>query len=284
MKSPVRSGVVFALLGALLWPHQAVAQTVRYVDSIRTCDDLDPCYATIMDAVDAAQPSDTIEVFPGVYHENVVIQGSLVGVRKDNIVLRAHDPALKPVIAAPSGGAAVFINVAAQVQVLNFVLEGGVGIGSPTSQGFVVEGNRIRGGLGIQAAAGGTVSDNTFVGGGVVGDLQGAIIEGNTFVDGSILIFEGSAIPGGNTIRHNVLRRGGIRVGAPSSDNLIDSNFVSGSSGDGISVGVPLHANHNVIRNNTSIENAGCDINDPSDGGNTWTNNRFGTQCGAATE
>jgi len=48
---------------------------------------------------------------------------------------------------------------------------------------------------------------------------------------------------------------------------------------------VPLQGGVNVIEDNTSVENAGCDINDRSrDGGNTWKNNRFGTRCGAATD
>ena len=63
----------------------------------------------------------------------------------------------------------------------------------------------------------------------------------------------------------------------------IVANFVSGSPGDGISIGVLNHGSVNVIERNTSVENAGCDVNDRSDGGNTWTNNRFGTSCGAAS-
>jgi hypothetical protein len=50
-----------------------------------------------MDAVNAASPSDVIAVFPGVYPETVVIpQG------KDNLVLKARNEALMPVIAVPA--------------------------------------------------------------------------------------------------------------------------------------------------------------------------------------
>ena len=62
---------------------------------------------------------------------------------------------------------------------------------------------------------------------------------------------------------------------------------MSGNSGDGISIGVgPLSGGGvNLIRDNTSVENGGCDINDRgNDHGNTWTNNRFGTKCGNATD
>lgn len=283
MARAVLSAVVLVFLGAVLWPPLAIAQTVRYVDNIGSCEGLTPCYTTIMDAVNAAQSSDIIDVFPAVYQENIVIQGSLVGVRKDNIVLRAHDAALKPVI-APASGDAVSINVAAQVQVLNCVIEGGVRIDSPTSHGWVVQGNRIRGGLAVHTAPGGTVRDNTFVGGGVSGDLNSSRIENNTLVDGGILLVELGERPENNTIQDNVLRRGGIDLNAPASGNTITSNFVSGNTGDGIVVGVALHGSVNVIQGNTSIENGGCDINDRSTGGNTWADNRFGTKCGNATD
>ncbi len=80
-------------------------------------------------------------------------------------------------------------------------------------------------------------------------------------------------------VRRNVLRGGGISL--TGAGNTIKSNFVSGAGGTGISL---LHAFSNVIRNNTSIENGGCDINDTLGGGNIWTKNRFGTKCGDAAE
>src|SRR5437879_4285662 len=93
MTRPIRPAALLVFLGALLGSQPAVAQTVRYVDNLRTCDGLAPCYSTIMDAVNAAASGDSIEVFPGVYHEAVVFSA------KDRIVLKAHDEALRPVIA-----------------------------------------------------------------------------------------------------------------------------------------------------------------------------------------
>ena len=90
--------LLFSVLTCLfLNTSQAVAQTNRYVDNLGNCAASTPCYATIMDAVDAASPSDVIAVFPGVYPETVVIpQG------KDNIVLKARYEAQKPFIAVPA--------------------------------------------------------------------------------------------------------------------------------------------------------------------------------------
>ena len=103
-------------LSALPWPQPAVAQATLYVDNLRACAGLAPCYSTIMNAVLAAVPFDSIEVFPGVYHESVVFDAT-----KNNIVLRAQSKALKPVIEAPFGrNNAVTIRVSSGVQVLNF--------------------------------------------------------------------------------------------------------------------------------------------------------------------
>ncbi len=143
MNRSVLPAVVLVFLGALLWQQRAVAQTVHYVDNIRTCDGLTPCYTTIMDAVNAAAGGDFIEVFASVYHETVTFSS------KGNIVLKAHVPALKPVIAAPSGNA-IEITASPTVQVLNFVIEApngrGVSIGGPASSGYVIQGNRIKAG------------------------------------------------------------------------------------------------------------------------------------------
>ena len=59
---------------------------------------------------------------------------------------------------------------------------------------------------------------------------------------------------------------------------------MSGSTGDGIRVEVG-YGDGNIIRENTSVENARCDINDTSGPSvvNTWEGNRFATSCGAAT-
>jgi hypothetical protein len=89
-----------------------------------------------MAAVDAAAPSDSISVFPGVHHETVDI------LSKENLVLRAHVPSLQPVITGPpEGGLAVLIR-SANVSVLNFVLDGGL-FGAGASSGSTIQGNLV---------------------------------------------------------------------------------------------------------------------------------------------
>jgi hypothetical protein len=270
--------VLTALAGSLL-PQGAGAQMVHFVDNIRACEGRTPCYSTITDAVTAASPFDTIAVFSGVYHEAVAFEGP----SKGDITLRSQG-GVKPVI-APSSGPGVTILAAPRVQVLNLVIEAqntaAVSIGGPGSSGYVIQNNWLNG-LTSQAARNGTVKGNTFVGSGLSGDLNASVIEGNRFVGAGIFLGEFFQRPDGNLIRRNLLRRGAIDLNAAASGNTIVANFVSGSAGDGISVGVALHGGVNVIERNTSVENAGCDANDrSSDGGNTWRNNRFGTSCGA---
>src|SRR5262249_14714707 len=197
----VSAAAVFVALCALFPVEPAVAQTVRYVDNIRSCGDLSPCYSTITAAVDAAAAGDTIEVFPGLYEENVTVEGPSKGA----LVLRAHDPALKPVIAALSGNAVTIVS--APVQLLNFVIEApngaGVTIVGGFSGGFAIQGNRIKSRLPVSiiATLGGSVTGNAFLGGGLSGDLAGARIEANTFVDAGISLFEINQRPSVNLIQ-----------------------------------------------------------------------------------
>ena len=288
MRRRVLRAVLFGFVGAVLWQQGAVAQTVHYVDNIRTCDGLTPCYSAIMDAVNAAASFDTIEVFPGVYHEAVVFSG------KDHIALKAHDEALPPVIAAPPGGLdAVAITASPGIQVLRFVLEApkaaGVALDGGGSSATVIQGNLVKAlsGVTLGASVSCTARDNTVLGGGIsLPSGNDCLIERNTLDSAGIVIGGSSSGVKRTVIQQNVVRGGGIGLsGKNVRDNTVGSNFVSASPGDGISVETVNGSTANVIQDNTSIENAACDINDSSSGGgNTWTNNRFGTKCGAATE
>jgi hypothetical protein len=344
---------VFRLLSAvrlcalpciLLSGSQAMAQTTHYVDNLGDCAASVPCYARIMFAVDAAAPSDVIEVFPGVYHEGLVF-----GDGKDNIVLRARFGALKPVIAAPPEASWPMNNGvtlhATGVQVRGFLIEaaGGAGVvgdGLIGSTGAVIQGNLITAsgaGITFQPCRSSAITNNRVLSGGIAvhTNSEGCSVEGNTvdgasvqigdtdfgtsdnlvrqnLVRGGNIVFP-SANPllrntvesnrvesgnielsatcqaDGNVIRHNIVRGGGVllslaRSGCTLGANMIDANFVSGGPGDGIA----LHAvgGQSSINGNTSIENAGCDLSDSALSGgpqNAWTNNRFSTSCGAAT-
>lgn len=314
-----------------------------YVDNLTQCAGLVPCYRTIMDAVDAAVPSSTIEVFPGVYREEVVFNNTA------GIVLRGHDAAAMPVIVAPPGGSsAVTVHATPGIHILGFILEAPAAAGvvamNAGSGGTVIEGNLIRSRDGITLYDTGLViRNNTIEGGGIRANggrsnlIEGNAIEGavvidefnvnptanvirNNFVRGSIdirgglpdglvgaegnivesnLVVDGSIrlvpfLGNDNLIRDNVVRGGGIEVGHGALLNTIEGNFVSGSPRDGIlanSYGDDGDANRgggNLVRGNTSVENAGCDLNDISDPGtsfaNLWSENRSITNCGSVQE
>jgi len=324
MNRGILPAIVLVLLGAILWPPQAAAQMAHFVDNVATCNGLLPCYSTIMDAVNAAAPSDSVNVFPGVYHEEVVIAS------KDGLVLRAHTPALKPVIAAD-------ITVRSMnVQVLNFVIEGEV-FGYGISIGTVIQGNYVTGSIVFRSSFW-TVRDNVVVrdgsGPGIYAWLggDGSLIQGNTLIGASIWTEESHQITvrnnvvygggidlvgrftslstvelnvvqggnisgpgpygGSNVIRRNVIRGGRLAwYSYNGSSNTISSNFVSGSPDDGIAVS-GSNGPANLIQNNTSVENAGCDINDTTQYTNgtdptivnIWKKNRFVTKCGTATD
>ncbi len=174
----------------------------------------------------------------------------------------------------------------------NTIRAGGVSISSGGS--CLIEGNTMSDGMisvrdGFVDATGITIRNNVVRGIGISGTRSTGpnTVESN-LVAGGISI-SGAYYLTGNVISNNTVRGGGIglsgsTVGGGAADNRIESNFVSGSTGDGIRVEVGDGA-RNVIRENTAVENAGCDINDMSGPSvvNTWEDNRFGTSCGAAT-
>jgi hypothetical protein len=248
MKRSALRKAILILLGALLWPRHAAAQTVRYVDNLTTCATLAPCYPTIMEAVDASAPADVIEVFAGVYVEAIVLSD------KSGLVLKAYDEDLKPVIVAPDGaGSAIYVVSSEGVQVQDFVLEAPqasairtVGLGAG---GIVIQGNVIKsGGISMAHMVDSIIKDNTIIGSGISLPLVAnrCLIEGNRLIDAGIEI-AGSDNVVDNVIRNNILLRGGIGLsGRPTRGNIIESNRLYGG-GIGIS---GSQASGNVIRLN----------------------------------
>jgi len=154
---------------------------------------------------------------------------------------------------------------------------GGVAIGIPASD-LNVANNAIR----RNVVRRGTIR--------VEGELLNNAVEGNQVDGGGITVRGVMGRAEGTFIRRNGVRGGGIELGmagfGPLGPNTVELNFVSGSPGDGIALTDPAGGS-SIVRNNTSVDNAGCDINDTTAAGNhpnTWTNNRFRTSCGAATD
>jgi hypothetical protein len=177
------------------------------------------------------------------------------------------------------------------------ISEGGIDV-LVQSAGCRFEGNRIESGSivithGDFGAFNHVVRRNVIRGGDIVvptSRMGSNVFELNRVEGGRILLL-GLGTLQDNFVRQNVVRRGGIVFGMGARDgglgpNTVEANFVSGSPGDGISV-VSRFGGDLVVRRNTAIESAGCDINDTAPGGdlsNTWKNNRFETRCGSATE
>ena len=284
MKRSLLWAAVLTFLGTLFSSALATAQVTHYVDNVDACSGRLPCHVTIMDAVNAAIPFDTIEVFPGVYHESVVFS------HKGDIVLKAQSKARPPVIV--SDGDAIFGLSSSRLQVLNFIIEApngiGVRVGFGGTSDVVIEGNLIKSANGIEVSpvvGGCTLRNNTVLGGQIrLGrDVSGCLVEGNTLDTADIVVC--CEFVGPNVIRRNVVRGGGIVIGMGHNVGFttVEGNFVSGSPGDGILVS--RNSFTNTIQRNISIENSGCDINDMSEEpGNVWRNNRFATKCGRATE
>ena len=253
-----------------------MAEVVHYVDNIGTCGGRTPCYAAILDAWNAASPSDTIAVFPGVYLD-VTLSG------KSDISLQAHQRDAKPVIAP-----ALPLERASNVRVADFFIAGAVSVyggfdvsfegnratsmwfsggGGATLRGnvvtvgpirmerpagdFLIEENVVLGGgvvlgMGEEAVLNGVIRANIVLGGiSIVGEnVRGNTIEAN-WIDGGGIAMTGSGIGPlafENTIRANIVLGGGLSLSAGSgfggavSSNRIEHNGVLASPGKGISL------------------------------------------------
>ena len=324
-------GSMLAALCAASGPSEAGVGTTHYVDNLTDCGGLAPCYRTIMEAVDAAVPLDTIEVFSGVYHETVVFAS------KEQIVLRGHGEGGMPTIVAPAGANAIVLGLSRGIQLLGLILEAPDGAGvlgeGAGVQDVIIEGNLINAREGISFTRGDfTARDNTIIGSGIGGSGNGGCrVERNTVTGGigfwdfsggpvgnhvlhNVVLSGGIGFNGrpansnlaesnvvldgdirangyfctGNAIRANVVRGGGIQMGFGAERNTIEGNFTSGSPGDGILVDIPSlggGGGNNSILRNTSVDNAGCDLNDTSEArypANHWEENRYRIACGAA--
>jgi len=152
----------------------------------------------------------------------------------------------------------------------NILLQGGIQTGlGDDSHDNILRGNVVSGG-GIRVT-GEATSNNR--------------IEFNIVSGGELVVSSGPFGMDGNIVRRNAVRGAGIRLSGMPTQCLVESNMVSGSPGDGILLeSLRPFSGGNVIRLNTSVENAGCDINDvgvPTQP-NVWENNRFVKSCGNA--
>jgi hypothetical protein len=202
-----------------------------------------------MEAVEAANPGDTIQVFPGVYDEAVVVPQT-----KNNLVLRARVLTQPPaIVATPLGAVAVTLQ-ARGVQLQHFVIHSSSTAlksdGVLGSTRALIDGNLIIGGMALEGCTSSRIAGNVFLNGGIViaNGASACTIDGNQVDDGSIMVGSGDFPRLGNKVRRNMVTRGAIQIatGNPVKSNLVEFNWL----GTGVLVSGLRSVEGNVIRGN----------------------------------
>ena len=171
-------------------------------------------YATIKEALDAADPGDTVQVRGGIYHENIAINKtvSLVGENPESTIIDGSgaNETFAPVVS-------IFGEQATNVRICNFTLRG----------------SAIAWGVDLEFKANAWIENNivTSNSGGILVDFS----NNNTIVNNTISgnKYEGLALMDshGNTVKNNTMSANQYNFGIISSsfDSDIDtSNLVNG--------------------------------------------------------
>lgn len=233
-------------------------------------------YATIQEAIDAAEDGDEIVVQVGVYRENIDFKGK-------NIILRStdpDDPAIVSETIIDGGGSGIvvsFRNGEGEGAILSgFTVTRGSGIvisgfSSPLIEKCIIEDNTAEYGAGIYIVnSTPTIKDNMIIG-------------NSGSLGGGIFIEESSPWVEGNTIVRNRANMGsGMAViydSAPTIINNVIADNSAGNIGGGILVAVNSNPviKENTITNNSAERNGGglyIDESEPTVEGNTINRNR----------
>jgi parallel beta-helix repeat protein len=201
--------LVILALTLLLWTGVAGAFLASSPKEIRVPEN----FPTVQEAIDAAEPGDTILVGTGTYQENLVITKSLSlkGEGKYLVTLRAADPQ------SPS----ILVKDEENVALAELTITGGsdglriIGSGSLTANDIIVEGN----GTGIYPGPFARL------------ELASSKVSGN---HGDGLILLGQAEVRDSEISGNGYQ--GLKVWSSGSTKIHD-NEISGNGGEGLFVG-----------------------------------------------
>ncbi len=194
-------------------------------------------YPTIQEAIDAANPGDTIFVAHGIYNENIIIdkQITLIGEGKENTIIVGHG--VGDVIYVSSDG----------VKISGFTIKGsGNRYISPSEGGDAgIKLDRVKNCIISNCI----VTENSL--GIFLNSSDNNIVENNTCylnrMDGIYLRLSNSNIIRGNNCTSNG-GHGGIYLNPSSSNNLIENNVCNSNADHGIKL--QASSNNNVLRNN----------------------------------
>ncbi len=228
-------------------------------------------YATIQEAIDAAQDGEEIVVQVGVYRENIDFRGK-------NIIVRSTDPDDPAVVSATIidgggwGPVVSFRSGEGEGAVLSgFTVKRGAGIlvsggSSPLIEKCLIEDNSAEFGAGFYIVDSNPVirgnrivGNSAYFGGGVFIEESSPVLEGNTIagnvaeMGGGIVIISNSSpvITGNMIVENQALRLGGGMVIAINSNPAIRENTIAGNQAERNGGGILIEESEPTIEGNT---------------------------------
>ncbi len=232
-------------------------------------------YATIQEAIDAAEDGDEIVVEVGLYRENIDFNGK-------NIILRSTDPDDPDIVSdtiidgGGSGTVVSFRSGEGEGAILSgFTVSRGSGIlisggSSPVIEKCIIEDNTAEFGAGIAIFdSSPTIRENLiignsgFLGGGMFIEESAPLIEGNTITrnraemgSGMVIISDSAPTVVGNRISDNVAARlGGGIVVAVNSNPTIRGNTVTGNIAERNGGGMLIEESDPIVEDNIFSRN-----------------------------
>ncbi len=273
-KKPISSRYKYWIIGfAAVLLVAAAVSAIFFLDN--TAVTVPDRYATIQEAIDAAEDGDEIVVDVGIYRENIDFNGKNIVVRSTD----SDDPDIIGNTIIDGGGSGTVVSFRSgegEGAVLSgFTVTRGSGIlisggSSPVIENCIIEDNTAEFGAGIAIFdSSPTIRENFiignsgFLGGGIFIEESAPLIERNTIAGNRAEMGSGMVIISGsaptvidNTIADNVAARlGGGIVVAVNSNPTIRGNNVSGNSADRNGGGLLIEESDPIVENNTFSRN-----------------------------